>query len=58
MGQFRVREEGISTKENYKQNFFLFSTHIGIKGEEGHYIWYQSKKVKTLGPDGLVNTQV
>ena len=44
-------------KKQTKTKPYHFSTHIVIKGNGGHYIWYQSK-VKTLGPDGLIDMQV
>ena len=34
-----------------------FITHDFLEVWEVHYIWYQSK-VKTLGPDGLIDMQV
>ena len=39
------------------QKFPLFPHLLATWGIEGHYIWYQSK-VKTLGPDGLIDMQV
>ena len=44
-------------KEQKEKNLYHISAHFGIKVSEGHYIWYQSK-VKTLGPDGLIDMQV
>ena len=38
----------IKTKKKKKR--YPFSALIRIKDLQGHYIWYQSKKVKTLGP--------
>ena len=41
-----------------KKILYHFPALIYIKVLRGHYIWYQSKKVKTLGPDGLIDMQV
>ena len=32
----------IKTKKR-KKKLYHFSVHIGIKGSQGHYIWYQSE---------------
>ena len=45
----------IKTKKKKKR--YHFSALIRIKDLQGHYIGYQSK-VKTLGPDGLIDVQV
>ena len=44
-------------KKKRKEKRYPFSALIRIKVLQGHYIWYQSK-VKTLGPDGLIDVQV
>ena len=44
-------------KKKRKEKRYPFSALIRIKDLQGHYIWYQSK-VKTLGPDGLIDMQV
>ena len=45
------------TRQKKKKKLYPFSAFFGIKDLQGHYIWYQSK-VKTLGPNGLINMQV
>ena len=42
-------------KINKKIIIYPFFALIRIKDLQGPYKWYQSKKVKTLGPDGLIN---
>ena len=41
-----------------EKKFPPFVTYNCVQVHEVHYIWYQSKKVKTHGPDGLIDMQV